>query len=121
LSVRSKLVHEPEPGDGIRAFLVSSRSGILTKAVIHKQQHEPASCSFQVEAGETLDFVVDIGEQLNSDQFLWSIELREAGAAEQPVVWSSTADFPRAPSPELTPLEQLAQVLLVSNEFLFVD
>jgi hypothetical protein len=121
LSVRSKLVHEPEPGDGIRAFLVSSRSGILTKAVIHKQQHEPASCSFQVEAGETLDFVVDIGEQLNSDQFLWSIELREAGAAEQPVVWSSTADFPRAPSPELTPLQQLAQVLLVSNEFLFVD
>lgn len=121
LSVRSKLLHEPEPGDGIRAFVVSSRSGILSQAAIHKQQLEPAPCSVQVEAGETLDFVVDIGEQLNSDQFLWSIELHEAGAVEQPVVWSSTVDFPRAPNPELTPLQQLAQVLLVSNEFLFAD
>ena len=121
VSIRSKLVHEPEPGDGIRAFIVSSRSGILTQMKIHKQQHEPASCSFQVEAGETLDFVVDIGEQLNSDQFLWSIEVQEADAVEQPAVWSSTADFPTQPRPELTPLQQLAQVLLVSNEFLFVD
>ncbi|MFN6025039.1 MAG: hypothetical protein ACK49E_12870, partial [Planctomyces sp.] len=74
-----------------------------------------------VEAGETLDFVVDIGEQLNSDQYLWRVELLEEGAGESATAWHSELDFPIPPNPALTPLEQLAQVLVCSNEFLFVD
>ena len=121
LTIRSKLVHEPEPGDGIRAFVISSKAGVLVQTAIHKQQQEPGLPSLTVEAGETLDFVVDIGNQLNSDQFLWSIELEETSPSDAPTLWSSAADFPKPPNPELTPLQQLAQVLLCSNEFLFVD
>jgi hypothetical protein len=138
INIQSMLVHEPEPGDGIRAFIVSSRTGVLASTVIHQAKQQPAVAGIAVEAGETLDFLVDIREQLNSDQFLWSIELREAvpskdaGAnggspdttplpSPSAVTWSSTADFPKAPNPELTPLQQLAQILLCSNEFLFVD
>jgi hypothetical protein len=35
--------------------------------------------------------------------------------------WNGEKDFPRVLQEPLTPLEQLAQVLLVSNEAFFVD
>jgi hypothetical protein len=123
INIQSILTHEPEPGDGIRAFIVSSRSGVLASTVIHKQQQQPSIAELSVTAGETLDFLVDIHEQLNSDQFLWTIEVREASStpATSPLKWSSTTDFPKPSNPELTPLQQFAHILLCSNEFLFVD
>jgi hypothetical protein len=36
-------------------------------------------------------------------------------------MWNSERDFPKNTTQELTPLEQLAQVLICSNEFLFLD
>jgi hypothetical protein len=78
--------------------------------------HEP----IDVQAGETLDFIVDIDRELNSDQFDWEIEITQPGS-ESAQRWNSTKDFPVPPNPELTPLEQLVQVLFCSNEFLFVD
>ena len=74
-----------------------------------------------VEAGDTIDFVVDIGDVLNTDQFLWQCSLTPAGTSAAQGPWNSEADFPKNTTQELTPLEQLAQVLLCSNEFLFVD
>ena len=123
ISIHSTLTHEPEPGDGIRAFIVSSRSGVLATTVVHHQQSQPSVAEIPVVAGETLDFLVDIREQLNSDQFLWNIVLQETAStpATSQLTWSSTADFPKPPNPELTPLQQLAHILLCSNEFLFVD
>jgi len=147
ITIQSTLVHEPEPGDGIRAFIISSRAGVLASTVIHKQTQHPAVTDITVQAGETIDFLVDIREQLNSDQFLWSIEISSGNAPAEPapserapappapaepappaknasaalLKWASASDFPKAPNPELTPLQQLAQVLLCSNEFLFVD
>jgi hypothetical protein len=72
----------------------------------------------EVEAGETIDFVVDFREGLNSDQFLWSPRLRQPGMASD---WDATRDFAGPVVPRLTPMEQLAQVLLMGNELMFVD
>jgi len=76
-----------------------------------------------VEAGETIDFVVDIGDGLNSDQFLWKIDLKVAPEdPERPgKAWNADSDFPVDQTTPLTAWEQLAQALLCSNEFLFVD
>ncbi|MBX3440974.1 MAG: PSD1 domain-containing protein [Planctomyces sp.] len=120
IAIQSRIVHEPPPGDGIRAFVVSSRTGLLQFAKVHQQTSEWSLAALTVEPGETIDFIVDIGDELNSDQYLWSVTLTEQGV-EAPVRWSSTEDFPRATPTQLSPLEQLAQVLLSSNEFLFVD
>ena len=57
---------------------------------------------------------------LNSDQYLWTCTISDA-TTESPRSWNSEADFPRDTNDQLSPLEQLAQVLLCSNEFLFVD
>lgn len=119
--IESKLIHEAEPGDGIRVFLVSSRTGQLAGEHVHQQSVDLNVDSVAVVAGETIDFVADIGDGLNNDQFLWQITIRERGSAETVMAWDSRTDF-TGPVPEpLSPWEQLAQVLLCSNEFLFVD
>lgn len=122
MSVRltSRLQHDPDLGDGIRAFVVSSRSGVLSSVRIHKQQSQQVLGPMEVQAGDTLDFIVDIDKELNSDQFNWEIEIVQQGD-ETTAPWNSKNDFPVPPNPELTPLEQLVQVMFCSNEFLFVD
>jgi len=121
--IRSKLVHEPKVGDGIRAFVVSSRVGLLSSLSIHAKTSELNVDSIAVEPGETIDFLVDIGEGLNSDQFLWEISLTNTLTdRENPSpAWNSKSDFPVNRVTPLSAWEQLAQTILCSNEFLFVD
>jgi hypothetical protein len=124
IAIRSNLVHEPKAGDGIRGFVVSSRVGLLGSAKLHGTSAGLKVDAIAVEAGETIDFLVDIGEGLNSDQFLW--EIRLAGLApddgEKPALaWDAKRDFPADTATPLNAWEQLAQAMLCSNEFLFVD
>ena len=74
-----------------------------------------------VKRGETLDFVADPRSGDNSDSFEWSPEIRQVGADGR--VWAAGADFSglREWARPLDPWQQLAQVLLASNEFNFVD
>jgi cytochrome c553 len=124
VGIRSKLIHEPEAGDGIRGFVVGSRAGLLGTAKVFAKSAELGVDAMAVEAGETIDFLVDIGDGLNSDQFLWEIRLGELapGDGEKPVaVWDAKRDFPADTTTPLNGWEQLAQAILCSNEFLFVD
>ena len=85
----------------------------------------PISCPIssvtrlEVSQGQTIDFVVDINKELNSDQFAWRIEITDMRQPEER--WDSKEDFTRSTVRRLSPLEQLAHVLLCTNEFLFVD
>jgi hypothetical protein len=118
VTVAGVLKHEPSQGDGVRGFIVSSRHGLLKEARVHASEAAMTVDSVLLEAGDTLDFVVDIADTLDSDQFLWA-----------PVVtapetqWHASTGF-SAPLPVpifLEPWEQYAQVLLLSNEFAFAD
>ena len=121
IRIASQLVHEPSQGDGIRAFIVSSRQGLLASAAVHQQTRDIGVDALTVEPGETIDFVVDIGDGLSHDQYLWNATLTETSSAIRPGHWSSVADFTPDTATPLAPWEQLAQVLLGANEFLFVD
>jgi hypothetical protein len=118
VTVAGVLKHEPAQSDGVRGFVVSSRHGLLHHANVRASQAELTAEAVAVEAGDTIDFVVDIGDELNSDQFLWEPVVSEAEKQ-----WHAAADFiAPAPAPvHLQPWEQYAQVLLLSNEFAFVD
>ena len=120
ISIQSEVIHEPEAGDGIRALIISSRAGLLKSLNVHHQTTAINIDSLTVEPGETIDFLVDIGDILNSDQHFWRCNLTST-TAELATTWNSETDFPRSATQRLTPLEQLAQVLLCSNEFMFVD
>lgn len=121
IKIQSQVIHEAAPGDGIRAFIVSSRSGLLGSATVHQQTVQLDIAELDVETGETIDLVVDIGDVLNSDQYQWTATLEEVEGSEPGVKWDSQADFTPRSVDRLTPWEQLAHVLLCTNEFLFVD
>ena len=118
MNISGRLKHEPAQGDGIRAFVVSGRHGELKAAKAHQSEVEMAVENLAVEPGDTIDFIVDIGDNLNSDQFLW-----EPVIAAVEHKWDARAEFTGPPpAPDyLTPWEQYAQVLLLANEFAFVD
>ena len=118
ITIQSRLTHEPAAGDGIRAFIVSSSQGILQSKTIHQKSEDLNVGERAVRQGETIDFLVDIGKVLNSDQYLWNAIIEEHTAS---TTWNSKTDFPSGSTPKLNPWEQLAHVLLCTNEFLFVD
>jgi hypothetical protein len=122
VQVRSVLMHDKQPGDGIRGFLVSSRQGLLHQAALHNSQAEFHAAEIELQAGDTLDFVVDIGDGLNNDDFIWHAVIEQsASGAESERTWASRTDFGGIPTRPLSPWGQLAQVLLMSNEFFYVD
>lgn len=121
IEIRSKLIHESAEGDGVRAFVVNSRGGKLLSTAIHHKSEDMNVKAFTVEQGETIDFVTDIDKVLNSDQYSWDVSLAEREDGEDSATWNSNADFPHEIVNHLTAWEQLAQALLCSNEFLFID
>lgn len=123
VSVAGEVVHEPEAGDGIRAFIVSSRWGELKAAALHHHRIDLSIPRLEVQPGDTLDFIVDIAGGLNSDQFLWAPRITALGPDSRST-WDAQKEFSGPPPvslPPLLPWEQYAQVLLLANEFLFLD
>jgi hypothetical protein len=81
----------------------------------------------EVQGAESLDFVVDCITNGNSDGYTWAPNLTFTpgpDSGEMAVrTWNAKKDFETAtkPIPPLTRWEELAQVLLLSNELAFVD
>jgi len=120
IKIQSTFNHEPTPGDGVRAFIVHSTGGVLQTAKLHHSSADMNVEPLEVKQGDTIDFLVDIDQVLNSDQYLWSVVIQEVDA-EKTVTWNASTDFPEETVSKLTQWEQLAHVLLCSNEFMFVD
>ncbi len=121
IRIRSDLVHQRPPGDGVRAFVVASNQGVLCSAKVHQDSAELNVDSLTVSAGDTIDFVVDIGDVLNSDEHQWIQTIEPISADQAGSKWNSRADFTFQQRPQMGPWEQLAQVLFCTNEFVFVD
>lgn len=118
--IETKLVHEAAPGDGIRAFIVGSKGGLLARTELHQKTQELNVPTILLSAGDTIDFIVDIGQVLNSDQYLWDCNVSPV-ASELPLLWNSQIDFTHDDSEQMSPLEQLAHLIVCTNEFYFVD
>ncbi|HEX5102173.1 MAG TPA: DUF1553 domain-containing protein, partial [Pirellulaceae bacterium] len=119
IRIESLLVHEPAEGEGVRGFLICSRGGLLHEAKVHHGQAEFNAARLDVTAGDTLDFVADIGNKLSHNQFLWRATITPLDDSGPP--FDSVRDFENQGKTRLTPWEQLAQVLLSANELMFVD
>ncbi len=122
-SVASDVTHEVEAGDGIRCHLLV-RSERVATAVVHNSKQTLSGGPFSLSAGDTIDFVADVRDTLNSDQHLWTatiMEIVQASEDRPPRTWNTTRDFFGPHAPHLSRLEQIAHVLLISNETMFVD
>jgi hypothetical protein len=93
---------------------------------IHHGKIETRLDRVEVQAGETLDFVVDCLKNEGNDDFTWPPVVTlatTAGGKTNEQQFSAAADFRSSlhVSKGLTKLEQYAQALLLANEFVFVD
>ncbi len=125
--LHSTLIHEPKVGDGIRAFVSHSRLGKLRSTTLLDSKADLNLDAIAFQTGDTFDFIVDIGNGLNSDQFLWSLKITPSmnttgsGGDMPNDTWDAQKDFFAQPKTQLSAWEQLVQVLMLSNEFMFVD
>jgi hypothetical protein len=106
---------------------VSSRNGTLGHWQVHKSKAETKVDRLEVKRGDTIDFAVDFLGNLNSDMFMWApaIHALDAPAGTTlPVKWDAKQEFggpPPVPPEPMDAWSMYAQVLLLSNEFVFVD
>lgn len=133
-------------GDGVQAWIVSSRLGELGAWTVQDAFAETTVARVMVKAGDTIDFIVDCRENPESDSFTWAPVVRLVDDGRQPAAavaaasaalpagagpnagatleWNANTDFqgpiPEPPKP-LDAWEKYAQVLLLTNEFAFVD
>ena len=102
---------------GITAFIFHSRLGLLgTFPVSPEGQTDTTVRNIALLPGDTLDFILDSQGSDNSDSFAWSPVIRDL--TTQLILADATADFG---GPGASALAAYAQVLLCSNEFLFLD
>jgi hypothetical protein len=119
LSISGTLAHKRTEGDGVRGRIVHSARGTLAAWRLHNLEAETSLKGLAVKQGETIDFVVDLGEknEITWDEFFWAPVLKMDGGGE----WSAAGQFAGPASAALGAWEKFAQVLLLSNEFVFVD
>jgi hypothetical protein len=121
ISIRGsvRLLYDPDVYQGsIRVRVITSRTGELLSSTVERGEIPMASAGARVHAGDTVDFLAECPAQVAYSQFSWApvIEMQEAGQS-----WRAEADFGGPQEAPLTPWEEYAQVLLMSNEFLFLD
>jgi hypothetical protein len=119
VEIRGSVTHlqdAEKSSDGIRARIVSSRSGALAVEKLRRETKKMDLPRRDVEEGETIDFIVDGGVDREEDAFTWSPVVVAPGRS-----WDAARDFRGPASVRLTTWEKYAQVLLESNEFIFVD
>lgn len=123
ITIESHLKHRPEPGNGVRGRIVSSRSGILGEARVDHSESDINVSSIPVEPGDTVDFVADWQGHITHDEHEWQITIKRADPVSQShnesvVDWNAQRDFTgSAPDRWI----DYVHALLMSNEFVFTD
>jgi hypothetical protein len=116
--------------NGVRGSVVSSGGGLVGQWVVDgpakgakivEQDESKAVAnveSISLKAGDTLDFIVDSRDDPELDAFTWKIRIEDVADGN---AWDSERDFKGPAVHPLTSRARAAQVLLMSNEFAFVD
>ena len=125
IGIAGKVAHGHEEGNGVQAYIVHGREGLLASWVLHNRSAEAKIEPVIVKKGDTIDFVVDHRPpSLDSDDFEWAPRIRSiVPDGKEAETWDAKAQFAGPPPRHepLTPWEMYAQVLLQSNELVFVD
>ncbi|QDT90394.1 PSD1 and planctomycete cytochrome C domain-containing protein [Gimesia algae] len=132
VSLTGVLKHELPQGNGIRGRVLVNNQLALGPWTLHENTAKTDIKSIKLKKNQTIDFVVDIAGHLGFDSFIWSLDITanspelttvSKSEPQPPLVrqWNYSKDF-RKPAPvPVTSWQSLAQILLLSNEFQFID
>lgn len=126
IAMDGELKHGSAEGDGVLGYAVASNGQVLWRGSAHNNSTASAIERYDVKAGDTIDLVVDCGVNTSFDSFTWHPRFRVLASANDNNAtrereWQSQLDFQGPPPPPIEPWGKYAQVLLMSNEFMFVD
>jgi hypothetical protein len=122
VTIAGQLQHLSDKGDGICGRIVSGDGTGLGEWTAFNERIEATVAEVPVKKGDVLDFVVDCRETTMADSFSWApVVTAVSKPGTTAASWNAQADFAGPPPPLLTPWEQCAQALLLTNEFWFVD
>ena len=117
--VAGTLRHTRDKGDGVVAVIRHANGRHEFAAMNGTTKTSPPA--FAVRAGEHIDLIVSSGPTPTADAFSWITRITGVGGGIRGQSWSTRDDFAPPPPPPLSAEAQLAQALLLTNEFLFVD
>ena len=126
--ISGELEHMQADSKGIVARVVFRGTKLLGEWKALHNSVTTALDVFEVKKGDVLDFVVSGGAEAGVDHFQWAptitmVTADMPGMPGMPRIWDAKTDFMdvrHMPKP-IGPWEELAQVLLLSNEFMFAD
>jgi len=125
IQVNGVLRHASDKGDGVRGRIISSRTGLLSEGQVLNKAESLAVKPIEVSKGETIDFIVDEVGNTSFDSFTWApkIEYLATEAQVPKRLFMAKTDFELSEDADLalSRITTLAQALLMSNEFMFVD
>jgi hypothetical protein len=128
VSISGTAAHRSPAGDGVLARVVSSQVGQISTWTLARIDAATNLQGVPVRKGDTIDFVVECRGDQNSDVFEWAPTVRANAAAVAAAGDVGAAEYDAAKQfagpgagGGLSPWEKYAQVLLLSNEFMFVD
>jgi hypothetical protein len=116
LRIRGEIHHPSDQGDGVRGRILSGNKAQAV-ALVHNDKAR-LDAEFAIQAGQTVDFVIDCVAYESWDNCSWAPTLTLHADGKQIGAWDATADFA---GPDHQARAEFAQVLLMSNEFMFVD
>ncbi|MFO1092453.1 MAG: PSD1 and planctomycete cytochrome C domain-containing protein [Planctomycetaceae bacterium] len=103
VTVSGTLSHGSPNGDGVRGRIVSSRSGLAGEWVTFNGSAAATAEGLAVNAGDTIDLIVDCRENVTSDSFAWPVQIILSRDGMQVAQWASR-DGLHGPVPTTTAL-----------------
>jgi len=124
LKIAATIGHKQDQGDGIRTTFAIGEN-VLWQEVQKAGERSVEPIRSPIKKGESLDLIVDDNGTTSFDSYSFKATIRFDGENGRTIEASSVDDFSGpSSSPSAKPMtrrEQLAQLLLISNEFAFVD
>ncbi len=129
IHIAGKLTPKDLKSAGVTGRIVSSLKGELGTFTASSTAITTTVDKVEVKKGETIDFVVESLNQKAGLAFTWSpvvalVDREAAETAQEKYEWPAQTDFAGPPPPPLkgmNPWEKYAQVMLLSNELVFVN
>ena len=122
VAIKARLKHLTDQGDGVRGRILISGKDQQGVWEVHNREQSTNLQNVRVSAGQTIEFVTDLKGTLSHDSFQWPAEIIFTKTDGNGRISSVAEKEFSGPGPtSLDPWSQLAQVLLLSNEFQFID